>query len=168
MQPVRFDTEVASRRRRIQRDAAGRCPVRRAVSLFILGGCVLAACSGASTVWKADVRSPDGSWIASASTTQIGGPGTDAIDTVVYLKPTKYSNPPQEILAFSSEGPVPRPYVLDNKANAGGTIDLSMKWIAPSHLEVTYDGRRARLNFQVVKYLEIDISVRDLSSETKH
>ncbi|PYV31777.1 MAG: hypothetical protein DMG22_15595 [Acidobacteria bacterium] len=148
--------------------AGCRYAVHSTIWFVVFGVCLWGACSGASTVWKADVRSPDGSWIASASTTQIGGPGTDAIDTVVYLKPTKYSNPPQEILAFSSEGPVPRPYVLDNKANAGGTIDLSMKWIAPSHLEVTYDGRRGRLNFQVVKYLEIDISVRDISSEPTH
>ncbi len=66
---------------------------------------------------------------------------------------------------FFCEGPAARPYVLDNKANAGGTIDLTMKWTTPSHLEVTYDGH-ASLDFQVVKMGGIDISVRDLSKET--
>jgi hypothetical protein len=68
-----------------------------------------------------------------------------------------------EVLAFSCAGPVPRPYVLDNLANAGGTIDLTMKWVTPSRLDVTYD-RRPDLYFQVVKYGGINISVQDLSS----
>ncbi|HYW97725.1 MAG TPA: hypothetical protein VE822_01330 [Candidatus Elarobacter sp.] len=39
-----------------------------------------------------------------------------------------------------------------------------MKWVTPSHLDVTYD-RHPNLYFQVVKYSGINISVRDLSSE---
>jgi hypothetical protein len=70
-------------------------------------------------------------------------------------------------LAFSCEGPVPRPYVLDNVANVGGTINLRMKWLTPSHLEVTYSGH-PDLYFQAVKVWGIDISVRDVSSETNN
>src|SRR5205814_7685807 len=70
---------------------------------------------------------------------------------------------PDQVLGFSCLGPAPRPYVLDN-ANAGGTIDLTMKWVTPAHLDVTYD-RHPNLYFQVVKYSGINISVRDLSSE---
>jgi len=40
-----------------------------------------------------------------------------------------------------------------------------MKWLNPSHLEVTYDGK-ADLNLQVVKLAGTDISLRDLSKET--
>ena len=58
-----------------------------------------------------------------------------------------------------------RPYVLDNVANKGGSINLTMKWITPSHLEVTFSGH-PDLYFQVVKYAGIEISVRDLSSVT--
>jgi hypothetical protein len=68
-----------------------------------------------------------------------------------------------EVLAFDCPGPAPRPYVLDN-ANAGGTIDLTMKWVTPSHLQVTYDGH-ADLYFQAVRYAGINVSVQDLSSE---
>jgi hypothetical protein len=38
-----------------------------------------------------------------------------------------------------------------------------MKWLAPAHLEVTYDGGRASIEFQVVKYSGVEISVRDIS-----
>jgi len=81
----------------------------------------------------------------------------------VYLKPSRGSQPPIEVLAFNCLGPAPRPYVLDN-ANAGGTIDLTVKWVTPSHLHVTYD-KHPDLYFQVVKYDGISISVQDLSSE---
>jgi hypothetical protein len=108
-----------------------------------------------------EVRSPDGLWIASARTIQDGGFGSAHIDTIVYLKESNASRPPTEVLAFSCLGPAPRPYVLDN-ANAGGTIDLTMKWVTPSHLDVTYD-RHPDLYFQVAKYGGINISVQDLS-----
>jgi hypothetical protein len=69
-----------------------------------------------------------------------------------------------EVLAFDCPGPAPRPYVLDN-ANAGGTIDLTMKWVTPSHLQVTYDGH-PDLYFQAIRAFGIDVSVQDLSSES--
>jgi hypothetical protein len=138
------------------------------ISLMILGFCVLlSGCRPTIddlTVWKAEVRSPDGLWIASARTIQNGGFGSAHIDTVVDLTQTNASQPPTEVLALSCHGPVPRPYVLDNTANAGGTIDLTMKWVTPTHLEVTYDDN-PDLDFQTVKYAGIDISVRDLSND---
>jgi hypothetical protein len=39
-----------------------------------------------------------------------------------------------------------------------------MKWVSPSRLDVTYNGRAATLYFQAVKYAGIDISTRDVSS----
>ena len=134
--------------------------LRKTISLSIMGVCVLVAgCHDAPTIWKAEARSPDGYWLASAETVQNGGFGTAGIDTSVYLKRTNVSDPPMQVLGFSCNGPAPRPYVLDD-ANAGGTINLSMNWVTPSHLEVTYNGG-ANLYFQVVKYGDIDISVRE-------
>jgi hypothetical protein len=83
----------------------------------------------------------------------------------VYLKQSNLWRRPTEVVSFFCEGPVPRPYVLDNSANAGGTINLKMEWATPSHLEVTYSGQ-ADLYFQVFRYSGIEISVRDVSGKT--
>jgi hypothetical protein len=117
------------------------------------------------TVWRAEVRSPDGLWIASARTIQNGGFGSAHIDSVVYLKQNNASQPPTEVLAFDCNGPVPRPYVLDNVANAGGTINLTMKWVTPSHMDVSYNGRAGILELQVIKIAGINISVQAVSRD---
>jgi hypothetical protein len=134
--------------------------------LVIFGACVLeGGCRGhVPTVWRAELPSPDGHWIAIAETQQVGGPGTNSIVTSVMLKPTIYSNPPMQVLAFDCQGPVPRPYVLDNVANAGGTINLKMSWLSTSHLEVTYSGH-PDLYFQMARIWGIDVSVRYISDE---
>jgi len=82
----------------------------------------------------------------------------------VYLAQSGVPQPPVEVLAFDCPGPAARPYVLDN-ANAGGTIDLKMKWVTPSHLQVAYD-RHPDLYFQAIRAFGINISVQDLSSES--
>jgi hypothetical protein len=141
-----------------------RAAIRRAALLLTIGVCVLGTDCGTPTIWKAEARSPDGLWIASVQTLQNGGFGTASLDTVVYLKQNNRSEPPVPVLGLSCRGPAPRPYVLD-QANAGGTINLTMKWLTPSHLEVTYDSH-PDLYLQVLKFGGIDISARDLSSET--
>lgn len=131
--------------------------IRKTIPLIIIGVCVLmSGCHDVATIWSAEARSPDGYWIASARTEQHGGPGTAGIITSVYLKRINVSQPPMEVLGFSCDGPASRP---------GGTINLVMKWVTPSRLEVTYDGH-PNLYFQVVKVAGIDISVRDLSGES--
>ena len=129
----------------------------------LVGVCSIAVSCGAPTVWKADVLSPDRRWIARVETIQNGGFGSAAIDTAVYLKRADIRQDPIEVLNFSCNGPVPRPYTLDNTANAGGTISLTMKWTTPSHLDVTYKGP-ADLTFQAIKCAGIDITVEDLSA----
>jgi hypothetical protein len=140
--------------------------IHNAVFLAIIGLCALGSgCRHNPTIWTAEVRSPDGQWLAIARTDQEGGFGSAFISTMVYLKQTNVSQPPEMVLAFDCEGPAPRPYVLDNTANAGGTINLTMKWLTPSHLELTYNGH-ATLSFQAIKCAGINISVRDVSTET--
>lgn len=105
--------------------------------------------------------SPDGQYIAIASTVQNGGFGSASIDTVISLQQANIPKTRTIVLAFDCNGPVPHPYTLDNVANAGGTIGLSMKWTTPSHLEVTYHGDPT-VDFQAVRYQGIDISLRKL------
>jgi hypothetical protein len=123
----------------------------------------VSGCS-APTVWHAELPSTDGAWIAIAETQQGGGFGTAAILTTISLKGTRISNAPKVVLGFSCEGPVPRPYTLDNIANAGGTIDLKMKWVTSTHLDVTFSGH-PDVYLQTVKLWGVDISLRNASSE---
>jgi hypothetical protein len=133
------------------------------VAVGVLGS----GCRDVPTIWKAEIPSPDGAWLASARTEQNGGFGSASIVTGVNLKRTDgtvNSGQPFKVLDFDCYGSAPRAYVLD-PANAGGTINLTMKWLTPSHLEVTYDGR-ANIILQVVKFAGVDISLRDLSKES--
>ena len=133
----------------------------------ILGTCILmSGCHHVPTIWRAELPSPDGSWVAIAHTEQNGGFGSASIETSVDLQRVDgsiNSGRPVNVLLFECDGPAPHAYVLDN-ANAGGTIHLAMRWMSPSNLEATYDGR-AQVDFQVAKIGGVQISLRDTSKE---
>src|ERR1035438_4904424 len=123
------------------------------LSLLIIGICIIVSgCNDNAhpTIWSTEIRSPDGQWLAIARTDQFGGPGNAGIYTTVSLKPTNFSRPPYDVLSFSCYGPAPSPYRLD-KTNAGGTINITMSWLTPSHLLVTYDGR-ATVDTQAIRF----------------
>ena len=129
-----------------RRDSGSRSGARSALWIIITAACIWgASCQKQyETTWRAEVPSPDGQWIASASTIRNFGPGTAYQDTAVYLKRANASSPPQEVLGFSHNE---------------GEINLKMKWESPSHLEATYN-EQAIVDFQVVKYNGIEISIR--------
>lgn len=133
--------------------------LRRVISVIItIGLCVVwSSCKDQKTIWTAEARSPDGYRLASASTVQYGGPGNAGLYTYVNLKRTNDSRSPDEILGFD-----------ENNATMAqaATLNLTMTWTTPSQLNVTYNGRVAKLYFQVAKVDGVDISVRDVSSET--
>jgi hypothetical protein len=123
---------------------------------MLLAVCALfCGCQDVRTVWSAEARSPDGYWLASARTIQHSGPGTAGAESSVYLKRTADSSAPLLVLGF-----------LHHEDTLSSTINLTMKWASPSHLEVTYDGRAASLEFQAVKSNGVEISVRDVSGES--
>jgi len=127
--------------------------VYKAIFLITIAVCVLGSSgcrSGVEATWTAEARSPDGHWLASARTEEHSGFGTAGVETDVYLKWINGSKPPQLILVFFPQS---------------DPINLTMKWVTPSHLDVTYNGR-ARVDFQVAKISDVDISLRDLSAET--
>ena len=117
------------------------------------------------TIWKAELKSPDGAWVAIAHTEQDGGFGSAYIGTDVDLKSTNGSvnkGKPFNVLDFDCPGPAGHAYVLDD-ANAGGTIDLKMQWLDPSHLQVSYNGK-ATVNLQVAQFAGVSVSLQDLST----
>ncbi len=138
-------------------DIGGRSAIGTAISHVIIGVCVLVSgCRDYDVIWSAESRSPDGYWLVTATEKQGGGFGNAYDSTSVYLKQIKSSRPPVEILEFS----------VGSLASQSGKLNLTMKWGTPSHLDVTYNGHAATLDFQVVKCAGIDISARDLSSVT--
>jgi len=125
-----------------------------AISLILVGVCAfLIGCGGSETIWSAQSPSPDGSKLATARTIANSGFGTGYIWTAVYLGGTKQKEP-IEILELVDEFEMP-----------SDEISVEMKWLTPTHLELTYRGHRTRY-FQAIKWAGVDISVRDLSTKT--
>jgi hypothetical protein len=151
--------QPAIRRGLVRRVLAGLCRLG-----IVPGLALLVSCSPA-TVWRAEARSPGGDYIATVRTVQQAGPGDNWIVTSVSLEQAGIPQTRMVVLSFFCEGPVPRPFTLDNKANVGGTIDLRMRWLTPTHLGVTYNGDGATLNFQAVRYQVVTISLTDLSKK---
>lgn len=152
---VRINSEPVGHLRRIVLGvcrSAGSCAV---ICLLAISACAVFGCREGVTTWSAEARSPDGHWIASALSKQYGGPGTAGLYTNVYLKRTDVRQAPIEVLGFS----------VGELASQSGTLNLTMKWESPSHLDVAYNGRAATLYFQAVKCAGIDIFARDVSNE---
>lgn len=112
--------------------------------IFALGA---SGCGGVDTIWSTQLRSPDGRWLAIAETVENSGFGTGSVETSVDLKWTDGSESPKDILVLIHD-----PYSTPK------TLNLSMKWVTPSHLDVTYSGK-ASVALQVVKYGDVDISL---------
>lgn len=129
------------------------------ISLMLIGVCAsVLGCRDYDIVWSAESRSADGYWVATAREVRGGGFGNAYDSTSVYLKQIKGPRPPVEILEFS----------VGSHASQSGTLNLTMKWETPSHLDVTYNGHAATVDFQVVKCAGVDISVRDLPNATNN
>ena len=130
------------------------CKPRNAVVLLTLFVVLaICGCKTAEKTWSAEARSPSGEMIATANTFRQSGAGIDGAETVVYLNWTTGSQEPKEILSFH-----------DGPATPGG-MDVGMKWLTPTHLELTYKGARP-IAFQAALYAGVQISVRDISDGT--
>jgi hypothetical protein len=123
------------------------------ILLLTFGACLLmSGCGSSEKVWSTESRSPDGKVIATARTA-VRNKGLSIIsgtDTNVYLKWAKGSRGETSILelADATDEPV--------------DTHVEMNWLTPTHLELTFRGNQS-IMFQAVKWVGIDISVRDLS-----
>ena len=118
-------------------------------------------------VWKAELASPDGVWLAIADTVQNGGPGNAEIHTTVFLQGPNKRGPRQEVFGIECQGPIPHPYTLDNVANAGGCVGLTMVWSAPNQLHLSYEekpGNEVGLHVAKLANVEIAVKSRTVSS----
>lgn len=127
--------------------SAIRSGISRALLLSVAGACLAAwNCGGAETIWAARALAPGGAMVATARTSAQSGFGTGYIGTVAYLQPAKGSQAPTEILVLSDETEAPEP------------PKVRMRWLSPTHLELSYDPGRQTIDFQAVKFAGIEIS----------
>ena len=92
--------------RRLGRGAGSSRGSARGIALSIVLAvicCLLTSCSP-STVWKAELPSPDGRYVAVARTLQQGGPGNNWIVTSVSLEQARIPQTRTEVLSFSCKG----------------------------------------------------------------
>jgi hypothetical protein len=123
----------------------------------------LIECRHDPTVWKMNLRSPDGAWLATARTDQYGGFGTASVETVVTLQKlngTVNRGRPFDVLEYPGGGPIRNAYVL---SDANGGVNLKLTWLTPTHLEIDYNGK-IEPDLQVVKFGGVDISLRQISA----
>jgi hypothetical protein len=122
----------------------------KSVLLLTLTCCAFLSGCKPSSVWSAEAKSPDGKMTATASTFQDAGFLAGETQTTVYLNWAVGSQPKTLILAYS-DGPTAQDMAVE------------MKWLTPTHLELSYKGQRS-LDFQAVKCNGVDITVRNLPS----
>jgi hypothetical protein len=118
---------------------------------------LLAGCYHNPTVWKQDVRSPDGAWIATARTDQSGGFGSAWIETTVSIRKvnrTVNHGKPFDVFSYPGGGSIPKSYVLSNE---NADPDLQIAWLTPSHLQITRLSP-VKPDLEVVRFAAIDIS----------
>jgi len=133
--------------------------VLKVAVLAIALACVLGCDSpdgDVATTWSAETKSPDGHWLATAQSQQWGGPGTAYDATMVFLKKLDSSDPPRTVLQFSHQY---------------GTMNLEMKWLTPTHLNVMYapsarPGDHVNIDFQMAEFDGVEISIEDLSGKS--
>jgi hypothetical protein len=119
------------------------------LSVIVMVSVLVSGCHmNGETTWTAEAPSPDGSLIADAKTIENSGFGSGSIETVVYLRQPHQS--PLMILAFTH----------NNSPNLPGLGNVTMSWLTPNHLEVTYLPS-ATVIFQAIKCLGVEISIRE-------
>jgi hypothetical protein len=79
----------------------------------------------------------------------IGGGGT-----TVFLNWTTGSTPPTEIFDIADVPKTP------------GDRIVEMKWLTPKHLELTYKGNTQDIGFQAIKWADVEITLRNVSSNS--
>jgi hypothetical protein len=126
----------------------------KAISLITIGVCVFVTGCKPKAIWSAESRSGDGTIVASAHAIGANGFGNGGgLHTLVYVKWVADSQPPTLILD------------LVDATDSPADTHVEMKWLSPTHLELTWAGNQT-IGFQAVKWAGVDISVRALTSNT--
>lgn len=107
---------------------------------LLLGGLCAACTEDSAVVWQRSVKSPNGSSVAVAKTTQYSGPGTAAVFTTVDIVRADGEGKPVEVLVFEDPSEV-------NPA----AIQVEMSWKDTALLDIAYP-KNAKLSFRADLY----------------
>ena len=124
----------------------------------LLVGC-LAGCRYDPTVWKKDVRSPDGAWLAIARTKQWGGFGSAWVETTVSIQrvdKTVNQGEPFDVFSYPGGGTIPKTYVLSDE---NLDPDLRITWVSPTHLQIVHQSP-INPDLEVIRFSNVDINIR--------
>jgi hypothetical protein len=120
--------------------------------LLLVGLGSLVGCKNSERTRSAEMKSPDGKFIATAETLEPGGWGTGAPpETYVDLNWTSGSQKPIVVFSFN------------DGLNEPGGMNVGMHWLTPRHLELTYKGNPT-ITFQATKWGEVEVSARPQSN----
>ena len=123
------------------------------LTTFLLTLASTCGCKSTQTVWSTKAYSPDGKLVATARTSANSGFGIDGVPaTFVYLDWANSSQEPLQIMQFADE----------SDPSDVGKVDI--KWLSTKHLEISYSKAGQSIEFQAVRFGDVCISVRDLSS----
>ena len=121
----------------------------RTLFALVFIACATTCCGSATeTVWSANVPSPDGEWSARGATENTSGPGNNYTSISVHLKTRDDAGPGQLVLLYAQNA-------IPWREN---TPPLAMKWLSPTHLQITFD-QVPTFDAQVNSYAGIEISV---------
>ena len=124
-------------------------------SLVLVFCASVLGCRNSMTIWSSESMSPDSKWIATAKSVEHRGPGNNDLETMVALKRADNTGESTEVLGFFHD-----PNLVTN------SIDLRMKWLDPSHLEVSYSNH-PRVYYRLPRVVDVEITTQDLSGATK-
>jgi hypothetical protein len=120
---------------------------------------MLTGCRYDPAVWRYELTSPDGAWVATARTDQWGGFGTAWVETTVSLRRvngTLNRGKPFDIFSYPNGGRIPKTYVLSNE---NADENLYMAWLAPTHLQIDRLGDIDPY-LEVIRFSTVDVSFR--------
>jgi hypothetical protein len=118
---------------------------------------MLLGCHDDPTVWRKEIPSPNGAWVATAQTKQWGGFGSAWVETTVSIRKldgTVNHGKPFDVLSYPGGGTIPKTYVL---SDANEDPDLRIAWLTPTHLQIAHQSA-INPDLEVVRFSDVDIS----------
>jgi hypothetical protein len=122
--------------------------------IVLLGICLgMCGCRNSEIVWSAESKSPDGKMVAKGEAFANGGFGASGIPaTFIYLNWATGSQKAKEIMEFA------------NESDGADAEAVEIKWLSSKQLEGAYHKDKQEIQFQAVRFGDVNITIRDVSS----